>query len=145
MGAAVWKEPSMDVTGIGAVPMLYIEAWATHEPFRRLGFREDELSYLVGASAQMGAKEVLHLVLRTQGKEFIYTLLPLDRSVEQATLLLNELCNKIRTGELSDEELERMYRATRIGTPGPEAIAALRGQLIAALTLKGIGIPAIAN
>lgn len=131
------------VTGVGSVPMLYVEAWGVYEAYRRLGFQDDDIKMEVMDNLDTGTvrKNVLHVTLSAQGKEFVYSLWEIDRSFEDAQKLILDLKTAIYEEKVSLKEGDAMYRATRVG--------ALDGLVFKELTFrmidKGFEIPALMN
>lgn len=55
-------------------PQVYLDLYAVHQIFMRLGFDPDEIFVAVRDVINLNKTNVLCAVLRTQGKEFIFTL-----------------------------------------------------------------------
>lgn len=55
-------------------PQVYLDLYAVHQVFMRLGFEPDEIFVAVRDVININKKNVLCASLQTQGKEFIFTL-----------------------------------------------------------------------
>lgn len=120
-------------------PRLYIEAWAAYEALRRLGFADEETTALAARSRQDGP-EMFHVVLETQGRRFVCTIGPLDRSFEEALSTWRLLREAIADGSINDDALTSMWRGSKIGGDVNEFAA-----LVLLLKQKGFSIPALTN
>ena len=133
-----------DVPGIGPVPMLYVEAWGAEQGFRRLGFSRDDVYYIVADNGDLGyvRKDVLHVTLRGQGKEFTYTIDKLDRDADEALAFIRRFKETIGNEEFVSEDFATaMYRATQMGQLDGDRFRTLSLLLIA----KGFVLPTLTN
>jgi hypothetical protein len=124
--------------------MLYVEAWGAEQAFRRLGFSRDDVYYIVADNADRGfvEKNVLHVVLRAQEKEFVYTVGAIDRPMDEARAFIIRFKEALGNSELISEAFgTALYRATQMG-----AVEGKRFMHLAELLLrKGFVLPALVN
>lgn len=132
-----------DIPGVGLVPMLYIEAWGAYEAFRRLGFKDEEVTLLVAGNVDTGTlrENVLHVVVKSQGLEFVYTVDVIDRSHPEAQEIYRKLIEAIAERRIPMPQLDEMYRSTWIGAVDGEHFMALAGLLVS----KGFRLVALEN
>lgn len=130
------------VEGIGEVPMLYVETWAVYEAYRRLGFKDEDTVFLVAPNGDTGfiRKDVIHVLLRAQEREFVYSIQPIDRSFEEAKQLLTALKAAIADKVIPEPQLQEMYRSTEVGGDVERFQALATG-----LLMKGFHLPALEN
>lgn len=127
------------------IPALYRHTWAVYESFRKLGFKDDDITYLAApvvlpgsgddSAAQVSKGEYLSVVLETQGKKFSAVIGPLDRPFADAQVLWRQILQSIQDGSTSDATLRRMWNESRM------ANELHFGSLIAALLGQGIDPP----
>jgi hypothetical protein len=68
-------------------PQVYLDLYAVHQVFMRLGFEPEEIFVAVRDVININKTNVLCAVLRSQGKEFIFTLDSLgDDMIEKEVL-----------------------------------------------------------
>jgi hypothetical protein len=133
----------LSVTGLGEVPRVYHEAWAAYEALRRLGFVDDEIVALIcpGLDAAGTAhEELFHIVLRAQGREFSYSVAPIDRGFKAAQEYWYRLREAISSGAIPERELLSLWRTSEMGANLEHFTT-----LATLLTMKGFFIPAAAN
>lgn len=130
-----------DVPNVGLTPMIYIEAWAAWEAFMRLGFTNEELDLMVCPNLDTGERreDVIHVRLRSAGSEFIYTVAPIDRPLEEAQKIMRGLFKAMTDRLLTVDQKTDMYRVTTIGALDGKHFLAMTSALIN----KGFRIRAI--
>lgn len=138
------KNPrELSVTGLGRVPRVYHEAWAVYEALRRLGFADEEIIAEVhpGLDASGAVhQEMFHVVLRAQGREFTYSVAPIDRDFDAAQKYWFRLREAISSGAVPERELLSLWKTSEMG-PSLEHFTTLAWRLLT----KGFRLPAAAN
>lgn len=99
---------------IDSIPRMYREAWAAYEAFRKLGFKNDDIYPMISNSITHG-KDVFHIVLEAQGKQFIFTIGKIDRPAEEVNEYWNKLIEAVCDMTLSDDTLHRMWKESFFG------------------------------
>lgn len=133
-----------DVPGFGLVPMVYVNAWSAYEAFRRLGFTKDEVEFMCCQNGDLGfvRDNVLHVEVRAQGLDFVYTVDQIDRPREEANECLGKFLNHIASliGQDSPLVME-IYRSTEMGAIDGKHFLTLA----AAMVVKGFQLPVVAR
>jgi hypothetical protein len=118
-----------------------LEAWATWECLRRLGFAADDLFWIVGntVNAIGGSGLTLSIVLRTQGKQFSITCSPRlsDAEVMQLRSELAPFQEKIAQGSFDEAQMQEVFEASFVWRN--------KVDLLFALEAKGFRIPLGSN
>jgi hypothetical protein len=117
-------------------PQWLIELWGVHQALRSLGFSADDI--YVGFDRVLNVDMTNNCVfvsLRTQGKEFIYTVMVLPGMTE-AEVFAQWSDFVISMRSVGAERMEQVYRLSQIGASMPLLL-----QFAAALTKKGYHIP----
>ena len=127
------------------IPPLYRHTWAVYESFRKLGFADDDITYLAApvvlpgsgddSAARVSTNEYLSVVLGTQGKKFTAVIGPLDRPFADAQVLWRQILQSIQDGSTTDATMQRMWSESRM------ANELHFGSLIAAILGQGIDPP----
>lgn len=125
------------------IPPLYRAAWSVYEALRRLGFTDDDVTFVAGQTVlidgTIAPDRYMHVVLETQGQRFTVTVAPLDRPLKDAQAMLDRLCASIRDGSTSDDVLRRIWAESEMGSAGHFAL------FCNALLERGFTFPAMAN
>lgn len=125
------------------IPLLYRHVWSVYEAFRRLGFTDDEVTYLAAPTGlpdgTASKDDYIHLVLNAQDRTFIVVTAPLDRPVEEARALLETLRLGVRDRLVSDETLQRIWSESKMGDVSHFTAFAR------ALIERGFALPALSN
>lgn len=125
------------------IPPLYRHVWSVYEAFRRLGFKDDEVTYLsaqtVLSDGSVSPEEYVHVVLRAQDHDFTVVTGPLDRPVEDARAFLETLRLAVRDRLVSDETLRRIWTESKMGDVSYFTAFTL------ALMESGFVLPALTN
>lgn len=123
-GKDVWKEAKMNADEQNNLNSILIECICAFEVFRRLGFPSEEI-YIASDSDKIA------MILRTQGKEFVY--LAGHMSVEPEVLRekWTEMAEKYNAGLVLTDEIFESSRIMRERIP-----------LLVAIYNKGITLPA---
>lgn len=126
------------------IPPLYRHVWSVYEAFRRLGFKDDEVTYLAAPTVlpdgSASTADYIHVVLRAQDRTFTVVTEPLDRSIEDARSFLETLRLAIRDQLVDDETLQRIWLESKMG--GDVSYFTAFGQ---ALMVHGFVLPALSN
>ncbi|MBM4270531.1 MAG: hypothetical protein FJ144_28650 [Deltaproteobacteria bacterium] len=120
------------------IPPLYRATWSVYEALRRLGFGDDDVTFVAGPTTQVQAT-CLHVVLTTQGKSFTVTVGELDRPLAEARDLLEKLRLSVRDRSTPDEVLLRIWRESEMGDIGYYT------DFCGALVARGFVLPAVTN
>lgn len=125
------------------IPPLYRATWSVYEAFRRLGFTDDDVTFISAQTVLRDgtptAESWLHVVLTAQGKTFTVTVAPLDRPFDEAQAMLERLRVSIHDGTTSDATMHRMWRESEM-----DDVARFM-RFCAALSARGFKFPAMAN
>lgn len=116
-------------------PQVYLDLYAVHQIFMRLGFEPDEIFVAVRNVININKTNVLCAVLRSQGKEFIFTLDSLgDDMIEKE--VLGKWASFVEDVTVSSFEVkQRVFEKSRV--------ALQQVLLVEALTKKGFKFPGI--
>lgn len=107
------------------IPSVYQQALALFEAFRRFGFSAEDI-YVASDSAG-----VLAVLLKTQGQQFVAPVGHVDLNDWEASW--TAVVEALRSGALSDADLEEIWQESLVRKHGPE--------LLLALYKKGIRVP----
>ena len=120
-------------------PKAYHELYAAHQAFLKLGFKSDDLFVSLANIINIG-RNVLSLRLRTQGKEFVFTVAQMGEDAVESEVLNTwvEFATLATDSEkTTTEELDDLLDNTMIFKDG----FAMLGQLVGALAKKGFSVP----
>ena len=132
-----------EAKAVADIPQIYVEAWGAYESFRKLGFSDDQVQFVYGAAMNPVTREIgeqLQVRVVAQDKQFVYVVGALDEGFERGRAIIYELKRRIADREISDDELERMWRSTELGG-NADWFAALSIKL----QEKGFVLPALTN
>ncbi len=140
---ALKRKVARQATSVTDIPHIYVEAWGAYESFRKLGFSDDQVQFVHGpcgnpVTGESG--EQLQVRVVAQGKQFVYTVGPIDEGFERGRAIIYELKRRIADGEIKDDALERMWRSTELGSN-----ADVFATLSVKLQEKGFVLPALTN
>jgi hypothetical protein len=125
------------------IPPLYRATWSAYEAFRRLGFADDDITFVavptVLRDGSSSKERWMHVVLTAQDKTFTVTVAPLDRPFDEAQAMLERLRVSIHDGSTSDATMERVWREAGLGDMGCFA------DFCATLLARSFTFPAMAN
>lgn len=125
------------------IPPLYRHIWSVYEAFRRLGFHDDDVTYVAAPTVlpdgTTSADDYIHVVLRAKERTFIVVTAPLDRPADEARVVLETLRLAIRDRVVSNETLHRMWSESKMGDLSHFTAFAV------ALRERGFVLPALTN
>lgn len=127
------------------VPEAILEAWSTHEAFRRLGFSSDEIFFGANRPAKMGLTPILKhepgftvcvseanywqvvCVLKTHGREFVVTCgwMPKRISHKKILSIWSDFVERFNAGKLEDGYLQGVWEKSAVKNTAFELVAAL--------------------
>jgi Holliday junction resolvasome RuvABC DNA-binding subunit len=114
-----------------------VEAWATYECLRNLGFTPDEISWVVGQTltADYQAGYALNVVLEAQGKTFTITCSEMLEHTEarQLEVEARAFYEALMSDGFSEEELKAAYHASHAWRE--------KTSLVVAISAKGFAWP----
>jgi hypothetical protein len=104
------------------IPPIFRRVWAVYSAFRRLGFTDDEVTYIsapavvsIGAVGTATKEDYIHVVLTTQCRSFTVTVEPLDRPFEEAQAELEKLRLAMRDRLVNDDDMYRIWTDSKFG------------------------------
>ena len=117
----------------------YVEAFGIHEALRKFGFRSDDIFFSIGISANFGGR-CMHIILKTQGKQFIMTVCKIDDDVtdEQVYNRWSEVATLMSSHMISQDEANRMWQQSQMGKNQDDFEA-----LALAIQAKGFFLPGL--
>jgi hypothetical protein len=118
-------------------PKPYKELYAVHQSFRRLGFSADEIFVSVSNIVGLGTN-ILCAHLRTQDKEFIYTVAAMGNDIVHREVLDKWTSFATQLGTASEGELETIWKESELGS-----LSGRFDELGFRLLEKGFRIPAL--
>jgi hypothetical protein len=129
------------------IPPLYRHVWSVYSAFRRLGFTDDDVTYIAGptvlpssaTSGTVSAQDYIHVVLTAQCRSFTVVTEPLDRPFPEAQAMLEKLRLAMRDRLVSDEDMDRIWRESKMGAV--DYLAAFTFALLE----RGFVLPALAQ
>lgn len=117
-------------------PQTYIDLYAVHQVFLRLGFEPDEIFVAVRDVINLNKKNVLCAVLRTQGKEFIFTLESLGEDFIEREIFAKWTSFVEEISASTQAVKEAVWDKSKLGQDKSFMLG-----LVAALTQKGFTFP----
>ena len=125
---------------LNKVPQIFIEAWGVYEALRKMGFADDDVSYIYGPVETPGGERLVALQVRleTQGLRFVCIVGPLEESLEKSSEIMMAFAAAIADGTIDDASLRRLWQSTRIGS-STGAFSSLGSSIVA----KGFFLPAL--
>jgi hypothetical protein len=113
----------------------YVEVFGCHEALRRLGFSADDIYVVPGISAKF-KERCLHVVLKTQGKEYVITAARLktpkeDEQVRDEWLSTIDIIKRARP-----DQQQRIWAASAMGAD----VSTFQALALSLLT-KGFALP----
>lgn len=87
------------------VPKAFRSALGCWEGFRKLGFSSNEISIELD-----GPRKLLHVVLRTQDKQFVVAVAKCDMGKEEFETKLTAVITAVNDRSLCDEDLDEIWR-----------------------------------
>lgn len=84
-------------------PKVFRECYATHEFFRRLGFKAEEIFL------HLRADQVMMVVLQTQGKVFAVALGKVDFNEQQMLKYWSEIVDGLVSHTITDDEIQEAW------------------------------------
>jgi hypothetical protein len=111
-----------------------IELWGVHQAMRTMGFRAEDIWVGYGDVLNVGP-DMLFVSLRTQDKEFVYTVIKIPGETEEKVFeRWGEFVNEMVASD--NEHMVRVYRSSQLG-----ANLQLFFDLIATLAKRGFEVP----
>lgn len=102
------------------IPPLYRSVWSVYEALRKLGFADEQVTYISGQTllpdGSVSANDWLSVVLTASERTFTIVVGPLDRSFGDAQAMLESVRMAIGARRVSEPDLLRMWNESKMAS-----------------------------